>query len=263
VLRNEQRLRCRKNQNQVRSIVRNMEHLNIGALVYPNIDQADFTGPFEVLSRIPESTFHVIGRNRNPVRDVRGLILTPEIAFPDAPRLDVLVVPGGAGQEDLMDDEATLSFIRDQARASRYVFSVCTGALLCGASGLLQGVKATTHWAAFHLLEHFGAIPVSARVVVDGKYVTAAGVTAGLDGALRLVSLLRGDDIAQQIQLSIEYSPEPAFNAGSPLTAPSEIVSTVRNSFQKISERRLATARKAAARLGIHSCTERVSQGRT
>jgi cyclohexyl-isocyanide hydratase len=228
-----------------------MEHLNIGSLVYPNMDQADFTAPFEVLSRIPESTFFVIGKHRNPIQDVRGLILTPEITFEEAPPLHVLVVPGGTGQEELMNDEVTLSFIREQSSAARYVFSVCTGALLCGAAGLLRGVKATTHWAAFFLLEYFGALPVNSRVVVDGKYVSAAGVTAGLDGALWLASLLRGDEVAQQIQLSIEYSPAPAFNAGSPLTAPSEIVSTVRNSFQKISERRLATARKAAARLGI------------
>lgn len=235
-----------------------MERLNIGALIYPNMDQADFTGPFEVLSRIPESTFHVIGKNRNPLRDVRGLILTPEITFSETQRLDVLVLPGGAGQEELMNDEITLSFIRDQAAAVQYVFSVCTGALLCGAAGLLRGVKATTHWAAFHLLEYFGAIPVNTRVVVDGKHVSAAGVTAGLDGALRLVSLLRGDDVARQIQLSIEYSPDPSFNAGNPLTAPSEIVNTVRASLQKITDRRLATARHVAARLGIELPSDRV-----
>ena len=234
-----------------------MGHLNIGALIYPNMDQADFTAPFEVLSRIPESTFHVIGSNRNPVRDVHGLILTPEITFPETPRLDVLVVPGGAGQEERMHDEETLSFIRDQARTAQYLFSVCTGALLCGAAGLLRGVKSTTHWAAFHLLEYFGAIPVNSRVVVDGRHISAAGVTAGLDGSLRLVSLLCGDDIAQQIQLSIEYSPEPIFNAGNPLTAPSEIVNSVRNSFQKITDRRLATARQLAARLGIESPSEK------
>ena len=156
-----------------------------------------------------------------------------------------------------MNDEITLSFIRDQARNAQYVFSVCTGALLCGAAGLLRGVKATTHWAAFHLLEYFGAIPVNRRVVVDGKHVSAAGVTAGLDGAFRLVSLLRGDDVAQQIQLSIEYSPEPIFDAGSPVTASSAIVNTVRNSFQKISDRRLATARQVSARLGIELPSEK------
>jgi len=228
------------------------KHLSIGALIFPRMDQSDFTGPFEVLSRIPDSTFHVIAKDRNPVRDIRGLILTPEIAFSEAPALDLLVVPGGSGQEDLMEDEAVLSFIRLQARNARYVFSVCTGALLCGAAGLLRGVRATTHWGAFHLLEYFGAIPVNARVVIDGKHVSAAGVTAGLDGALRVASLLRNDKIAQEIQLSIEYSPEPPFNSGSPQTASPEIVNTVRVSFQKITDSRLTTAKRIAARLRVN-----------
>jgi cyclohexyl-isocyanide hydratase len=227
------------------------KHLQIGALVFPNMDQGDLTGPFEVLCRIPDSTFKLIGKDRAPVRDVRGLILTPELAFSEAPTLDVLVLPGGPGQEDLMDDEAVLSFICLQAHGARYVFSVCTGALICGAAGLLRGVKATTHWAAFHLLQYFGAIPTHARVVIDGRYMSAAGVTAGLDGALRLTSLLRGDEVAQQIQLAIEYAPEPPFNSGSPQTAPLEVTRAVQNAFQKIAERRLTTARRIAARLGI------------
>jgi cyclohexyl-isocyanide hydratase len=228
-----------------------MHKLNIGAIVYSHMDQADFTGPFEVLSRIPESKFHVIAKDRNPVRDEHGLLLTPEITFRDCPSLDVLIVPGGAGQEELMNDQVILSFIRDQARTAEYVFSICTGALLCGAADLLRGVKATTHWSVFHLLQHFGAIPVNSRVVVDGKYISAAGVTAGMDGSLRLISLLRGDTLAQQIQLSIEYAPEPPFDAGSPFSAPTEVVSTVRNSLEKITARRLTTAREVSCRLGI------------
>ena len=226
-------------------------HVNIGFLIFPNLDQADFTGPFEILSRIPDSAFHVIGKTRDSLRDVRGLILTPEITFAEAPRLDVLVVPGGAGQEALMNDDVTLSFIRDQASAAQYVFSVCTGALLCGAAGLLRGVQATTHWAAFHLLKYFGAIPVKRRVVIDGRHVSAGGVTAGLDGALQLASLLRGEEVAQQIQLAIEYAPEPVFNAGRPETAPTPVVDTVRKTLQKISDQRLATAQQVASRLGI------------
>jgi cyclohexyl-isocyanide hydratase len=227
------------------------DRLCIGALIYPNVDQADFTGPFEVLSRVPDCSFHVIAKNRNPIRDVRGLILTPELTFQEAPRLDVLVVPGGEGQEELMEDEITLSFLRDQASTARYIFSVCTGALLCGAAGLLRGVHATTHWASLDLLRYFGAIPVNRRVVIDGKCVSAAGVTAGLDGAFRLVSLLRGDDVAQKIQLSVEYAPEPIFNAGSPQTAPADVVKVVRTSFEDLVNKRLRTARKVAARLGI------------
>jgi cyclohexyl-isocyanide hydratase len=227
------------------------KHVRIGSLIYRDMDQADLTSPFEVLSRIPESTFHLVSRTPLAVRDVRGLVLTPDTTFDEVPQLDVLVVPGGAGQEDLMDDAVTLSFIRAQANAAQYVFSVCTGALVCGAAGLLCGVRATTHWTAFHLLEYFGAIPVHQRVVVDRTHVSAAGVTAGLDGALQLAALLRGNDVAQQIQLSIEYAPQPMFNAGSPDTAPTEIVDTVRHSFQTICERRLATAKQVASRLGI------------
>src|SRR6516162_2545673 len=154
------------------------DHLNIGAVIFPGLDQTDFTGPFAVLSRLPDAVFHVLGKEKKPIRDFRGLLLTPELALEEAPPLDVLVVPGGPGQEALMGDEAVLGFLRRQAAGARYVFSVCTGALLLGAAGLLQGVRATTHWASFHLLPYFGAVPVDARVVVDGKMVSAAGVTA-------------------------------------------------------------------------------------
>jgi cyclohexyl-isocyanide hydratase len=215
------------------------------------MDQSDFTGPFEVLSRIPESTFHVIGKDRTPVRDMNGLILTPETTLSEVPPLDLLVVPGGFGQEDLMEDETVLSFIQQQAHNASYVFSVCTGALLCGAAGLLRGVRATTHWSALHLLVYFGAIPVNSRVVIDGTHISAAGVTAGLDGALRVAALLRNERVAQQIQLTIEYSPEPPFRSGSPQTAPLAILNAVRLSSQKITESRLATAKRFAARLGV------------
>ena len=228
-----------------------VKHLHIGSLVYPRMDQSDFTGPFEVLSRIPESTFHVIGKDRTPVRDMGGLILTPEATFSEVPPLDLLVVPGGFGQEELMEDETVLSFIQQQAHNASYVFSVCTGALLCGAAGLLRGVRATTHWSSLHLLVYFGAIPVNSRVVIDGTHISAAGVTAGLDGALRVASLLRNERVAQQIQLSIEYSPEPPFRCGSPQTAPLAILNAVRLSSQKITESRLATAKRIAARLGV------------
>src|ERR1035441_10008881 len=202
-----------------------MDPIEIGAIVFPRMDQMDFTGPFEVLSRIPGARFHVLWKDKAPARDIRGLILTPETTCAEAPQLDVLVVPGGWGQEQLMDDETVLSFIREQSAHATYVFSVCTGALICGAAGLLKGVRATTHWAAFHLLEYFGAIPTDERIVVDSRsrerkgavIVSAAGVTAGIDGALRLASRLRGDLVAQQIQLAIEYAPEPPFASGSRL----------------------------------------------
>lgn len=227
------------------------KHLNVGALVFPQMDQIDLTGPFEVLSRLPNSTFHLLWKELSPVRDIRGLIITPGRMLDEAPQLDLLVVPGGFGQEALMDDDVVLKFIQAQAKNAAYVFSICTGALLCGAAGLLRGVKSTTHWSAFHLLPYFGAIPVDARVVVDGKHVSAAGVTAGLDGALRVASLMCDERVAQQIQLAIEYAPDPPFHSGTPQTAPPEVLQAARVSVQKITEARLVTAQRIAARLGI------------
>ncbi|HEV2135047.1 MAG TPA: DJ-1/PfpI family protein [Terracidiphilus sp.] len=229
------------------------EHLRIGALVFPEMDQIDLTGPFEVLSRLPDSKFHLLWKAATPVRDLQGLILTPEMSIAEAPPLDLLVVPGGWGQERLMEDEAVLGFIRRHAVQGGYIFSVCTGALICGAAGVLRGVKCTTHWAAFHLLKYFGAIPMEARVVIDGKHVSAAGVTAGIDGALRVASLLRGREIAEQIQLSIEYAPEPPFSSGTPQTASAEVLHRVQASYRQITERRIATARRYAQRFGIET----------
>jgi cyclohexyl-isocyanide hydratase len=227
------------------------QHINIGAIVFPAMDQADLTGPFEVLSRIPDGTFRVMAKTLEPVRDVKGFVITPERTLADGPQLDVLVVPGGFGQEAVMNDETILEFIRQQAKSAEYVFSVCTGALICGAAGLLMGVKATTHWSAFHLLEYFGAIPTKARVVVDGKHVSAAGVTAGLDGALRLVQLLRGDQVAQTIQLAIEYAPDPPFHGGTPDSAPSHVLAAAQGAVRDVTEARLRTAERISARLGI------------
>jgi cyclohexyl-isocyanide hydratase len=160
-------------------------------------------------------------------------------------------VPGGFGQEALMEDAEVLDWIRRQATGARSVFSVCTGALLCGAAGLLKGRRPTTHWASFHLLPFFGAIPVNQRVVVDGNWVFAAGVTAGIDGALRLAAELRGDEAAQAIQLYMVYAPEPPFDSGTPETAPAAILAQARQSVQGITAQREQTARRVAARLGI------------
>ena len=217
--------------------------MHIGGLIFPRVDQLDFTGPFEVLSRVPDSTFHVLWKDKVPVRDVRGLILTPDMTFAEAPALDVLLVPGGYGQQDLMNDETFLAFLRQQAGSARYVLSVCTGALLCGAAGLLHGRRATTHWSVHDLLPYFGAIAVDQRVVVDGSLITAAGVTSGIDGALTLAALLCGDRVAQQIQLAIQYAPDPPFQSGTPTTAPQEILEGARNSVRSITEARLLTAR--------------------
>ena len=226
-------------------------HLEIGSLLFAGVDQIDLTGPFEVLSRLPNATYRVYGKTMAPVRDVKGLRLTPDAALADAPPLDVLHVPGGYGQEALMDDAEVLNWIRQQASGACSIFSVCTGALICGAAGLLKGRRATTHWASFHLLPWLGAIPVNERVVVDGAWVFAAGVTAGIDGALRLAAELRGDDVAQAIQLQLVYAPEPPFDSGTPETAPATILSEARRSVRTITAQREQTARRIAAKLGI------------
>ena len=225
--------------------------LTIGALIFPRLDQIDFTGPFEVLSRIPDSSLHVIAKTKSPVRDIQGLILTPDMSIAEAPEFDVLLVPGGFGQQQLMNDEETLSLIRNHFSEGRLVFSVCTGALLCGAAGVLRGRQATTHWAAWNLLPYYGAIPVRSRVVVDGNLVTAAGVTAGLDAALVVASLLRGDAIAQEIQLSIEYAPKPVFHSGTPETATAEVLQAFNEGYSAIAASREAEARQFAAILGV------------
>jgi cyclohexyl-isocyanide hydratase len=233
-------------------------HLQIGSLLFEGLDQIDLTGPFEVLSRVPNSTYRIYGASPEPVRDVRGLRMLPDATLRDAPRLDVLHVPGGHGQEALMRDAAILGWIRDQAAGASHVLSVCTGALLLGAAGLLVGRRATTHWSAVHLLPFFGAEPVDARVVIDRDgedrtWVFAAGVTAGIDGALRLAAELRGDEAAQGIQLGIQYAPEPPFDCGTPGTAPPAIVAQARAAAADITARREATARAIAAELGIRT----------
>jgi len=235
------------------SVVPNEIHLQIGGILFPELDQADFTGPFEVLSRIPNSTFHILAKTKEPVRDARGLILVPEKTLNESPQLDLLLVPGGAGVNAAMEDETILKFVRDQATHARLVFSVCTGALVLGAAGLLTGRKATTHWASHHLLREFGAIPVNERVVMDGSLVTAAGVTAGIDGALKITSLLREERAAQDIQLYIQYAPEPPFNSGDPATAPPDIVQARREALKSLLSERLAIVQRVAKKLGIGS----------
>jgi cyclohexyl-isocyanide hydratase len=216
------------------------DHLELGAILFPGMDQADFTGPFEVLSRLPNSRFHILAATMSPVRDARGLLLTPEMIFADAPQLDLLLIPGGGGVNKVMEDAPTLDFIRKQAARARILMSVCTGALVCGAAGLLRGRKTTTHWASHHFLERFGAIPIHQRVVVDGNYVSTAGVTAGYDGALRVAAILRGEDVARQIQLYLQYVPEPPFDSGDPGTASADVLAATRTMMSKlIEERRL------------------------
>jgi len=226
-------------------------HIQIGSLLFDRLDQIDLTGPFEVFSRIPNSTYRVFGKTTAPLRDLRGLRMMADATLAEAPQLDLVHIPGGFGQEALMDDEEVLGWIREQAVGARCVFSVCTGALICGAAGLLQGRRATTHWASMDLLPYFGATPVNKRVVADGNMVFAAGVTSGIDGALRVAADLRGDEVAQGIQLAIAYAPEPPFNSGTPETAPPAVLARAKESMRQITQQREQTARRVAARLGL------------
>ena len=201
---------------------------HIGFLVFPGMTQLDFTGPYEVFARLPNTIVHVVTKTAGPVCSDRGLGFVPSVTCAACPPLDVIVVPGGPGQQALMDDEAVLGFLREQAKQARYVTSVCTGALVLGAAGLLRGYRATTHWLSLPLLEMFGAIAVEERVVLDRNRVTGGGVTAGIDFGLRLAAILRGEIVAQQIQLQMEYDPAPPFRSGSPATAPQVLIDAAR-----------------------------------
>lgn len=225
--------------------------LQVGLLLFPALDQLDFTGPFEVLSRMPDTSLHLLWKDTAPIKDMMGLVLQPTMAFKDAPPLDVLVVPGGYGQQALMEDTEVIEFVKAQGEHAKYVVSVCTGALVLGAAGLLKGYRATTHWTAVSLLGHLGATHVDQRVVVDRNRVTCGGVTSGIDGALALVALLRGEQAAQEIQLYMEYSPAPPFNSGSPGKAPAAVLETVTKRAEKMFLAREETCKRVAARLGL------------
>jgi cyclohexyl-isocyanide hydratase len=198
--------------------------LTIGFLLYPDLTQLDLTGPYEVLSRIPGAQLHLVWRDLAPVRADSGLTLLPTTTFAECPALDVLVVPGGGGQQPLIDDDAVLAFLRAQGERARFVTAVCTGSLLLGAAGLLRGYRATCHWQFHELLAACGAIPAEGRVVMDRNRITGGGVTAGIDFALRLVAELADVTLAQQIELALEYAPEPPFGTGRPELASPELV---------------------------------------
>jgi cyclohexyl-isocyanide hydratase len=216
------------------------------------MDQIDFTGPFEVLSRMPETTIRIISKELAPVRDIQGLRLLPDVSLGEAGLFDVLLVPGGHGQQALMHDEEVLECIRKHHQSGRLLFSVCTGALLCGAAGVLAGKQVTTHWSTRHLMRYYGAVLVDARVVVDGNLISAAGVTAGLDGALALASLLRGDAAAQEIQLAIEYAPNPVFNSGTPERAPAGVLESFQRKYEPIGTARETEALSYPMRLSVN-----------
>lgn len=209
-----------------------MSDFNIGFVIFPGITQLDFTGPFEVLSRLgtppsistpskfPHSKTHVIAKTLLPVASDRGLGIMPSCTFESCPPLNLICIPGGPGVVEALGDAETVDFIRSQGRRADYVTSVCMGAFLLGAAGLLSGRRAATHWAYVDLLPMIGARHENGRIVRDGNVFTAGGVTAGIDFAFGIVAELAGPEVAQAIQLGIEYDPSPPFDAGHPDKAP-------------------------------------------
>ena len=223
--------------------------LQIGLLIFPKVTQLDLTGPLQVFSNLPGANVHLIWKHIEPVATDTVLTLTPTVSFADCPQLDVICVPGGSGINDMVNDEEMLAFLRRQAAGAKYITSVCTGSLVLGAAGLLEGYRAATHWAAMQYLAAFGATPANTRVCVDRNRVTGGGVTAGIDFALTLVSILVDRPTAEAIQLGIEYNPAPPFNAGSPDTAPPEVLARAKQRIGLGQQRRGEAVQRAAARL--------------
>ena len=223
--------------------------LQIGLVIFPKVTQLDFTGPLQVFSSVAGAKVHLIWKRIEPVPSDSVLTLTPTITFADCPQLDVICVPGGMGTDDMVNDEEMLDFLRRQAKGARYITSVCTGSLVLGAAGLLKGYRATTHWSAIDHLAPFGAVPAKTRVCVDRNRITGGGVTAGIDFALTLVSIMVDRPTAEAIQLRLEYNPAPPFNSGSPDSAPPEILARIKDRIAPFAQRRGEAVQRAAARL--------------
>jgi len=203
--------------------------MQISILTFPGLTALDAIGPYEVLRSVPNWEVFFVGKERGEVRtDAGSLGITVDHDFEERPEADIVLVPGGEGNRKLLDDEETLSWLRHADGGTRWTTSVCTGSLVLGAAGLLEGKKATSHWLYLDALREYGADPVGGRWVEDGKILTAAGVSAGIDMALHLVGLENGPAFAEAIQLAIEYDPQPPFDAGSPEKAPAHVVELVR-----------------------------------
>ena len=223
--------------------------LQIGFLLFPQVQQLDLTGPYDVLASLPDVKVHLIWKDLMPVTASTGLVLKPTTTFDDCPPLDVICIPGGSGVGPLMEDEETLAFIKAQAANARYITSVCTGSLVLGAAGLLKGYRAATHWSAVDGLPLLGATLSRERVCVDRNRVTGGGVTAGIDFALTLVEKLIDRPTAEWVQLRLEYNPAPPFTAGSPDTAPPEVLASMLQRIAPAQAHRMEKIKQAAARM--------------
>ncbi len=222
--------------------------VTVGLLVFPNLTQLDLTGPYEVFSRAPGMRVLLIGTRPGPIRSEWGLTLATDCTLADAPPVDILCIPGGPGVNALLSDDGVLDAIAALGERAAWVTSVCTGALVLGAAGLLRGYRATTHWLSHELLSELGATPVEERVVRDRNRITGGGVTAGIDFALSLVAELRGREVAERIALMVEYAPAPPFWNGSPREAPAGHVHAVRSDRARVQQERKTLVRDAVQR---------------
>ena len=223
----------------------------IGILIFPDIMQLDMTGPHEVFTKLPDAEVLLVWKGLDPIVAGGGMRILPDVTYETCPELDLICVPGGGGMNPLLNDQKTLDFIRDKAATARFVTSVCTGSLVLAAAGLLKGKRAACHWMSRDMLIEFGAIPDKSRVVIDGKFISGGGVTAGIDFGLTVAAKIFGDDIAKSIQLGIEYNPQPPFNAGSPEKAGPDIENAARTSASERQAERLNAVKRAAANLSI------------
>ena len=226
-----------------------MQPIHVAFLVYPNVTQLDLTGPAQVLSRLGNARIDLVWKSRSPVETDSGFALLPTATFDEVSRADILCIPGGFGCTDVMHDEDALGWVREVGADAQWVTSVCTGSLILGAAGLLQGYRATSHWAWRDYLRLFGAEPISERVVFDRNRVTGGGVTAGIDFALALTAAIRGEDYARSVQLGLEYDPSPPFDSGTPEKAGADLVAQVNQRSDRLAPDRPARILAAAKRL--------------
>jgi transcriptional regulator GlxA family with amidase domain len=211
--------------------------MDIAILLFDRFTALDAVGPYEVLSRYPGAKVTFVATTPGPIRtDTGSMAITADASLEELPEPEIVLVPGGPGQVGIMDDVAVLDWLRAAHETSTWTTSVCTGSLVLASAGLLKGKRATSHWLALEQLRQFDAEPTLERVVFDGKVVTAAGVSAGIDMALALMARLGGDDMARAVQLGIEYDPQPPFDAGSPLKAPEHVVELLRSASRFVLE---------------------------
>ncbi len=231
------------------------DFFHVAVLLYPGVTQLDFTGPLEVFQRVPKVRIDLVWKDLDPVSCAAwvppAMRVLPSATFGNLGQTDLLLVPGGPGVNALLCDDETLAFLQRLEPSARYVTSVCTGSLLLGAAGLLRGYRATTHWAHMQWLPSFGVTPVEERVVIDRNRITGAGVSSGIDFALRVVAMIWGERRAESAQLSMEYDPQPPYDVGTPAKAPEELVRSMRELLKPLTDRTGTAVRDAAARLQL------------